>query len=298
MILGCDGQLGSELIGSLENNKNLTLFPLSKDKKRNYKNFCGNLYFSNQVCAAIEAIKPKIIINCAAYTNVEKSEIRKRYCNRVNSTALKNISKTCKDLKILLIHFSTDFIFDGKTKYAYREIDKPNPINQYGLSKLIAEKNILDSNTYYIIFRISWVFSLNGNNFLNKIISKYLKREVLSIVGDQYGKPTSVNIIVKIINIVLKDIIINNNFHHKEIFNLACEGKTNWYLFAKEIVKYLNKIYGYNLIIKEIGSNQINGVKRPKNSVLNTYKIKKNYNLSLPSWKEELKDLLYNNLKT
>ena len=293
LIFGGNGQIGKELKFSLKDFNNLTT--LYKSKKQNLNFLIGNLYYSNKIVDTIEKINPKIIINSAAFTNVDKCEERVKYSNRINGISLKKISQYCFKKKILLIHLSTDYVYSGIKDGLNNEFDLTYPINQYGKSKLLAEKNIISSKCNYIIFRISWVLSNNGNNFLKKMLEISKKMKKIYVVNDQWGSPTSAKLVAKTIRKIIFKHSHDQNI--KEIYNLSCRGRTNWYKIAKFIINEYNKknIIKITSLIFPCATNskRINfKAKRPLNSKMNIDKIKKRYNLNIPFWKDEVRSII------
>lgn len=266
LVLGSSGQIGSYLKKKIKK-KNFFLergkFNYLKIKK--LKKFCVQS-------------KIRTIINCAAYTNVDLAEIERKKCKQINHLFLVELSKICYELDIFLIHFSTDFVFDGKKKI-YFETDKPNPINYYGKTKLDGERAIIKSKCQYLILRVSWLYSKLNNNFPKKIIKLFKKNKSANIVADQFGSPTSVRLIYKVLVKILKKNIKN------EIFHLSCKGKTSWYSFAKIVLK-VNKNKNYK-INKIKSSDYLTKANRPQCSYLSTKKISKMFKLNIPYWKKE-----------
>lgn len=287
VILGSEGQLGTELFNSLS--QSYLTIGISKNKWKNPNKYFGNLYFPKKVIDSLKIISPNIIINCAAYTNVQGCETNKNYAMRVNGSSLKKISEYCLNNKIFLLHFSTDYIFSGEKISEYNEHDLPNPINTYGKSKLLSENYIRLSGCYYAILRISWVFSFYGSNFMKKILSLSKNQKSIEIVCDQFGKPTSTNLISKAVEKLIIKELKENKLKIKETYHLSCKRKTNWFDFAKEIIENSSSNYEKKITLKKTYSTKNLKVKRPINSSLNTNKFEKKYNYTLPSWKEELK---------
>ncbi len=237
----------------------------------------------------IKKKKPDFIINAAAYTNVDKAEIDKKKCLKVNSTSLKIISKLSKKNNILLVHISSDYVFSRKKKKPLNENSKRNPINFYGYSKLLAEEIIEKSNCNYLIFRTSWLYSYKFVNFPNKIFNLIKENKKIKVINDQHGSLTSCELLSKIIFKVLK--LRNTNM--KETFNLSCNGPSTWFDISKYILKYCkeNRLCNRNLNIIPIKSNAYKTLcKRPKYSYLSKKKIEKFLKIKLPNWKNDLKD--------
>jgi dTDP-4-dehydrorhamnose reductase len=287
LVFGKNGQLGNQLFKDFGKDKNFIF--LSRDQ--------ANFINLKQIEEIIYKIKPRVIINAAAYTNVNLAEDESGTANIVNGKALQLISNTSKKLNIFLIHYSTDYVFDGKSKKAYTETDLPNPINAYGYSKLIGEKYIMNSGCNYIIFRVSWVMSSTGNNFIKKIIQLAETKNEIKVINDQIGVPTS----TALISNITKKILIKNDFKKKEIFHLVPDGHTDWYSLSKIILDYLetsktNLKLRKEKIIPIKTSEFESNVKRPLNSVLSNQKLSEFLKIKLGNWEDGvtriLKDLV------
>jgi len=204
-------------------------------------------------------------INCAAYTNVEQAEKTPDIAFKVNAEAVKDLAEICKENNVILIHISTDYVFDGEKQEPYTVFDEPNPINEYGKSKLLGEQyvqNILDN---YFIIRTSWLYSKKyGNNFYRIILKKVKTEKTLLVTDKQKGCPTNV---INLSNYIIK--LIKNNVRTYNIYHYCDDKAMTWYDFAKEIlmeIKMSDKI-------KLVKSNSyITFAKRPKNSILKNYK--------------------------
>ena len=201
LILGNTGQLGKAISHALK--KKFDVLSLSKKRcdisdEKILRKFINNF-------------SPNIIINCGAYTNVEKAEKFVKHTFKVNSCPLDNLGKLAKRIGAMVIHFSSDYIFDGKKKTPYSEMDIPNPINVYGRSKLQGEKNLIKHTNKFLIFRTSWVYSANGKNFLKTIISLLQNNKEVKIISDQYGIPTSVYFVTNIVEIIIKKYFQNED---------------------------------------------------------------------------------------
>jgi signal peptidase I len=198
--------------------------------------------------------------------------------------------------KAKIIHFSTDYIFDGLKEGSYSENDKALPLSIYGKSKWLGEEAVRKFNPKHLILRTSWVFSKNGRNFLRTIMRLSQEKDKLNVVNDQIGAPTSVSVISAA---VLKMIIsINENKNLYGTYHLTCSGETTWYKYSKEIINYLNSLgittkltYDSLLPMINLGQDTLRA-ERPLNSRLNTEKIKKTFNLELPFWKDEVERVI------
>ena len=270
-LLGSNGQLGSSICKEL--NKSFKLFKFTKKDL--------NLTSERDLSKLIK-IKPEIIINCAAYTNVEKSEENKDLAYLINSDSLKKLSLVSKKINSLLIHFSTDYVFDGTNPNEYFESDLTRPLNIYGKSKLKGEEAILKSGCNYIILRVSWLFSEYENNFFKTIYNKLINKEDIRVINDQFGKPTYCGDLAKAIRKIIFTIDTDQNY--KNLYHYSGGDKVSWFEFAKFIEICIDK--KSNLIkpitYKEFNSKAI----RPVNSSLNCDLIKEDFDIHSGNWKE------------
>ena len=277
LIFGSNGQLGKEV------SKNIKGIKISRNI---FKNF--NFNKEKEIFKILEKFSPKIIINCAAFTDVDNAERKRKECLQINSKAVKFISKYCNKKKILLIHFSTDYVFNGKKNGFYSETAKTNPINFYGKSKLLGDKFIIKSKCKYIIFRISWVYNLKKkNNFIYKIKKKINKSIPLLLPIDQIGSPTSAKFITKYLKKTI--YLLKKGSIKSGVYNLAGSKPASRYdvgIYLNKILKKKTKINFYEY------KNQKSKVKRPLNSKLDISKIEKALNIKLISWKQDLRENL------
>lgn len=290
LVFGKSGQLGNQIYKDFKNNKDFIFL----NKKE--VDFCN----PGTIKETIFKFKPKIVINAAAYTNVDLAEKEREKALTINGKALSIISDASREINALLIHFSTDYVFDGKSEKPYKEKDITNPINYYGCSKLFGEKYIINSGCNYIILRISWVISASGNNFIKKIFDLSKKNYELNVVSDQTGVPTSTQFISRIIKKLIREEFINK----QEIYHLVPDGSTNWYEISKKVVIFLEK-QNYQILLKSTNINPVNTedfkteAKRPLYTLLSNAKIKKDLSLESENWEiglnTVLKDLTENN---
>ena len=277
LVTGSMGQLGSE-IKELSSNYNYNFFFTTRDdiditSKDSIKEFCQ----TNSI---------NVIINCAAYTAVDKAQSDIENADLVNRKAVKKLSIIAKELNIKLIHISTDYVFDGKNFKPYVEEFQTNPQSVYGKTKLDGENEIRDINPLNsIIIRTSWVYSYYGNNFVKTMLRLGKEKEELGVIFDQVGTPTY----AKDLAITILDIIPQIENSKVEIYNYSNEGVLSWYDFAKEIMKMAK----LNCKINPIETYQYpTPAKRPHFSLLNKSKIKSKFNLEIPYWKDGLDDCL------
>jgi dTDP-4-dehydrorhamnose reductase len=241
----------------------------------------------------IDQTKPDIIINPAAYTAVDKAESEPDLAYLINVMAPEVLAMKARELDIPLIHFSTDYVFDGLKKGAYVETDPTNPQSVYGKTKCDGEEKVR-AHHKHIILRTSWVFGVHGANFLKTMLRLMQEKDSLSIVSDQWGSPASATMLADVTFKIVDAIFKNKNFNDYGTYHVTTDGETNWFEYASLIASELIKL---NVKIK-CGPDQIHSIltsqyptaaKRPPNSRLNTDKLKETFVLDLPDWEAEVK---------
>lgn len=273
IVTGADGQLGTCLKDILEPISEVeSTFLTIQDLDITDKD-AVNTFFTNNI---------DYCINCAAYTNVDNSENEPDLANQINALSVKHLAEICKKNNIVLIHISTDFVFDGKNKSPYLETDEVNPLGVYGKTKLEGELYIQKIIKEHYILRTSWLYSEYGHNFLKTMLKLGKERQQLGVVNDQIGTPTYAKDLAKVI---AKIITLSNKLDFGT-YHYSNEGEASWYDFAKEIFESVN----YTLELKPILTKEYpTPAQRPSYSVLNKNKIKKQLNIEVPYWKESLK---------
>ena len=287
LVTGSKGQLGSEL-RELVNHSTLNI----KHSTFHFTNR-STLDITNE--KAIERYCTEnnitVIINCAAYTAVDKAEEDKVNANTINHLAVKYLAKISKEKDIKLIHISTDYVFDGTNYKPYAEDDEVWPVSVYGKTKLLGEEAIKAINPKgTIIIRTSWVYSSFGANFVKTMLRLGKERDELDVIFDQVGTPTYARDLASaILTILNTKLSTTHNQQSTEIYNFSNEGVTSWYDFAKAIFE----LSGTDCKVNPIETKEYPSLaKRPHYSLLNKSKIKNTYNLSIPYWKDSLKECL------
>lgn len=282
VILGSNGQLGRELSKKLS--KNFSVYPLSRIDC----DICNISILKKSV----GNIKPDIIINAAAYTDVDEAEDNFDKANKINNESLQGISQISNSINALLIHFSTDYVFNVDNKTPIAEETPKNPINKYGLTKHLGEETIIRNCNNYFIFRISWVYGEFGNNFPKKIISLAKKYQTLRVIDDQLGIPTSTLFIADVLNKILSD---EGYMALKGIYNLSPSGSCTWYEFATRLIEIRSKT-DFSLKVKEIipvkSDEFITKAKRPHFSCLDNTKMKKTFKINPYNWGHYLEEII------
>lgn len=220
-------------------------------------------------------------VNCAAYTNVEGAEKEREMAYLVNAESVKNLAEACEDSDCILIHISTDYVFDGKSSRPYMETDETGAINVYGASKLLGEEYIQTETEKFLIFRTSWLYSEIGKNFFNTVKTRAEAGETLNITTSQTGTPTNAN---DLANFILK--IIDSGTKAYGIYHYSNLGEATWYDFAHEILNLMNSKTPLKV------NNEFETLAtRPDYSVLNKKKTQETFELPILHWKESLKQL-------
>lgn len=271
IVLGAAGQLG-QAIQSISSNTAIQ-FHFFDSHQLDITN-------SEKIHVVFDEIKPNFCINAAAYTAVDKAEIEIEKADLVNRIAVKNIANACVKHDTTLLHVSTDFVFDGEKKFPYLESDPANPTGIYGVSKRNGEIEIERSMSKYFIVRTSWLYSNFGQNFKKTMLRLAKEKESLSVVNDQIGSPTNALDLAEVLVNMLQSKSVNYGIYH-----FSNEGNTSWYGFAKKIFE-LSHVF---IDLKGISTSEYPTLaKRPKYSVLDTSKIKSEFNISIRSWEEAL----------
>jgi dTDP-4-dehydrorhamnose reductase len=284
-LLGVRGQIGNQLVPYFVLRNQYDLWGPNREEL----NLCDTNLIYDKICNA----HPDLIINAAAYTDVDGSEKYKDLAVRINHHAAREIAKAAKTLDIPLIHFSTEYVFDGKRKEKYKEKDKPNPLNQYGRTKLEGDKAILAIAPNGVIFRTSWVYDWRRTNFFLKMKFVMQPGAKIHVVDDQFGVPNSAQLLAK----KVYEYILDKDYKKVEIVNLVCSEYTSWFDFAKTICSYLRKDPWVKIFPvsteKYLGmyaKDRIMAI-RPKRAILDNSKANRlGYNM--PTWDSAFADFI------
>jgi len=286
LLTGKNGQVGFEL------NKKLSSLGeiIAIDRE------VLDLSNSDAIRHFIDQIRPDIIINPAAYTSVDKAESESNIAFQINSIAPQILAEKAEELNIPLIHFSTDYVFDGFKKEAYIETDQTNPLSVYGKTKCEGEERVRNY-CKHIILRTSWVFGSHGKNFLKTIFRLLQEKDTINVISDQYGSPTSASLLSDVTLNIVNKIFINKDFDDFGTYHITCDGSINWHQYA---IFLAQEAVNLGLILR-CGLNQIYPISsidypttasRPLNSKLNCEKLKQTFMLELPHWQDEVKRTL------
>jgi len=282
LLLGKNGQVGWELQRSL-----VPLGELIALDRAGKDGLCGDLTDLEGLRRTVSIVKPNIIINAAAYTAVDNAENDKVSTNIVNAQAPRVLAEEALKVGAWLVHYSTDYVFDGSGNNAWEEKDESSPLSEYGRSKLAGEQAIENSGCKYLIFRTSWVFGSRGKNFAKTILHLANERETLSVINDQVGAPTSAALLADCTAHALLQAIQKPEL--AGLYHLAASGQTTWYEYANLVIDHARNIGKELLVteIKPIGTlDYPTPAKRPYNSRLSTAKFCDSFDLVLPKWQQ------------
>jgi dTDP-4-dehydrorhamnose reductase len=287
LLTGKNGQVGGELNNILKDMEELV--SVGREQL--------DLSKITSIEPAVLDIQPDIIINAAAYTAVDKAEEESDLAMTINGIAPGVLAEAAKKIGASLIHYSTDYVFDGRSSTPYREEDATCPLSIYGKSKLAGEKAIAEAGIQYLIFRTSWVYSLQGKSFLRTIKRLAAEKDTLRIVDDQIGAPTWARSIA-----LATCKIIDQSFRGRlkpslsGIFHLTCQGKSNWHGFAKEILS-LSGASKNTQLLPIPTSDYPTPATRPLYSLLSNDKLEKVFGFMMPHWNDALKDCMHSKSK-
>jgi dTDP-4-dehydrorhamnose reductase len=274
LVTGAKGQLGYDVLRRLEQNG---IDHLGIDIQE-----C-DITDKNQVIDTLTDYRPDVVVHCAAYTAVDKAEDERELCHKINVTGTQNIADACKQIDAKMVYISTDYVFDGEGETPFDVTVKPNPINYYGQTKYEGELAVQNTLDKYFIVRISWVFGVNGNNFVKTMLKLGKERDEISVVADQVGSPTYTYDLAKVLN----DLIQTEGYG---IYHVTNEGYCSWYDFACEIFKQAEISVKVNPIRTEDYPTK---AKRPKNSrMICSTPLCGQLKRHMSNWNEAVKDFL------
>lgn len=279
LVSGANGQLGQAIQSVAGNFPSLDLIFCSSSEL--------NITDTTNCESVFEKFKPNFCINTAAYTAVDKAETEPEKAYAINVVGAQNLAQVCKTYDTVLLHVSTDFVFDGLANQPYLEDDVPNPTGVYGVTKLQGEQAIASTWNKHFIIRTSWVYSQFANNFMKTMLRLASERDSLSVVSDQIGTPTNaVDLAECLLTIISTQHPTPNTQHPFGIYNYSNEGQCSWYEFATEIFKQ----YQLSVNVNPIPSSAYpTPAKRPAYSVLDKSKIKTVFGINISNWQEQIK---------
>ena len=306
LLFGARGQVGWELQRSLAPLGDLIAL------ERASSDYCGDLTDLAGVANAVRAIKPDVVVNAAAYTAVDQAESDAGTAHTVNSLAPGVLAESARAIGALLVHYSTDYVFNGSGSQPWQELDATGPLNVYGHTKLEGEQRVAAANDRHLIFRSSWVYSARGSNFIKTILQKATRlselqngqQDTLAVVNDQFGAPTSAELLADVTAHAIRQVLQQRG--DAGLYHVAAGGETTWFDYANHALGQLKWAQAApKLIVKSIQSiasveaasfaalpSLLPTAQRPKNSRLSTAKLQQSFGLHLPHWQIGVNRLL------
>jgi dTDP-4-dehydrorhamnose reductase len=292
LLLGKNGQVGWELQRSLA-----VIGEVVALDRHQVSTACGELRGDlsdlRELRDTIRRVQPQIIVNAAAYTAVDKAETERELARTVNALASQVLAEEALQLDALLVHYSTDYVFDGSGTRAWKETDAVSPVNHYGATKLEGEQLIVASGCKHLIFRTSWVYAARGNNFAKTMLRLAKERPTLNVIADQLGAPTGAELLADIATAALQQTLVNPRLGG--IYHLAPAGEVSWYTYAKYVIDFARD-HGELLAVETINpiptTQYPTPAQRPLNSRLDTDKLRRNFSLHLPDWQSGVNRML------
>lgn len=286
LLLGKNGQLGWELQRSLAPLGEL----LALD--RNSTTFCGDLSNLEGLAETVRVFKPNVVVNAAAYTAVDKAESDAEMAHRVNALAPEVLSRACAALGAYLVHYSTDYVFNGAGQKPWTEKDSTGPLNVYGHSKLAGEQGIAKQGAQHVIFRTSWVYGTEGGNFAKTMLRLAQEREKMTVINDQFGAPTGAALLANVTAMALQA-----SKRLSGVYHLAAAGETTWFDYAAYVMAQAKlRKPDLNMVVKEflpVSTSEFpTPARRPLNSRLNCSRLEAALQLKLPAWQTGVDQLL------
>jgi len=289
LLLGKNGQVGWELQRSL--------VPLGEviALDRHSQDFCGDLSQLQGLAATVQAVRPDLIVNAAAHTAVDKAESEPELARTLNALAPGLLAQEANKLGAWLVHYSTDYVFDGSGSQPWLETDTPAPLSVYGQTKLEGEQLIATHCSRHLIFRTSWVYAARGGNFAKTMLRLAQERERLTVIDDQWGAPTGAELLADVTAHAIRQAMAQPQ--NAGLYHLAASGETTWHGYAKHVLAQAGRAQqAIKIVANEVAPVPTSAfptpARRPHNSRLNTGKLQATFGLSLPAWQQGVDRML------
>lgn len=280
LLFGCRGQLGSELCRVLAPLGDL--IPLDR---RGQDGLVGDLTDLEGIGRAVRVVAPAVVVNAAAYTAVDRAESEQALAYRINGAAPGALAAACNAHNALLVHYSTDYVFDGIGEAPWRETDEPRPLNVYGASKLAGERAVQASGGSHLIFRSSWVYGPSGENFIRKMLALARERTELRVVADQVGAPTAADLIADVSAVAISRKAAGAPL--AGVYHIAAAGETSWHGYAQRVIDWARSA-GWPVqarSVEAVSSREFaTAAQRPLNSRLDTQRLRAALGIDFPDW--------------
>ncbi len=289
LLLGCKGQVGWEL------QRSLAVLGQVVALDRHSTDHCGDLSNLEGLKATVRALRPVAIVNAAAHTAVDKAESEPELAQRVNALAPQALAEAATEVGAWLLHYSTDYVFDGSGSAPWQEDDATGPLNTYGRSKLDGEQLIAQACAKHLIFRTSWVYAARGGNFAKTMLRLAGERERLTVIADQLGAPTGAELIADVSAHALAQVLRTGT--GQGIYHLAAAGETSWHGYASQVIASARRLKP-ELALKVQAIDPVptsafpTPARRPHNSRLDTTRLQQTFGLNLPPWQQGVERML------
>ena len=284
LLFGKSGQVGWELQRSLAPLGELVA--LNSDSSE----LCGDFQYPDRIAHTVRAIAPHVIVNAAAHTAVDKAESEQDKARAINANGPAVLAEEARKLDAWLVQYSSDYVFDGRGTHHWRETDQTGPLNVYGSTKLEAEKAIIDSGCRHLIFRTSWVYAARGGNFAKTMLRLARERDRLTVIDDQIGAPTGADLLADVTAHAIRAVVRQRPVVPLSgIYHLVAAGETSWHGYARFVLDYARqagamlKVAPEDVVAVPTSAFSL-PAKRPRNSRMDTAKLRHTFDLSLPPW--------------
>ncbi|GHA12410.1 dTDP-4-dehydrorhamnose reductase [Oceanisphaera arctica] len=287
VLLGKNGQVGWELQRALAPLGRVTALD------RHAVEYCGDLSRPVELARTLRALRPDVIVNAAAYTAVDKAQAEPELATQINATSVAVLAKEAEALKAWLVHYSTDYVFNGSGSIPWQEQDPTAPLNHYGASKLAGEQAIAQYCSRYLIFRTSWVYAARGNNFAKTMLRLGNERTELNVISDQIGAPTGAELIADVTAHTLRQTMQQPAL--AGLYHLAAKGETSWHDYAVLVFEQARRVgvpLALTQLVPILTTAWPTPAARPLNSRLNCNKLEAAFGLTLPPWQHGVKHTL------
>jgi dTDP-4-dehydrorhamnose reductase len=291
LLLGKNGQVGWELQRSLA--------PLGEvlALDRHSTDFCGDLSQPERLAQTVRDWRPDVIVNAAAHTAVDKAESEPDLSRCLNATAPAALAQAAAEIGAWLVHYSTDYVFNGQGEQAWQEDDATDPLSVYGHTKLEGEQRIAASGCKHLIFRTSWVYAARGGNFAKTMLRLAAERDRLTVINDQHGAPTGADLIADVTTHAIRQVMANTAPALTGIYHLVAAGETSWHGYASHVIAQARTLQpAQALKVSEIAPVPTSAfptpARRPLNSRLSTRKLQQAFGLVLPPWQQGVDRML------
>ncbi|WP_342618706.1 dTDP-4-dehydrorhamnose reductase [Rhodoferax sp. GW822-FHT02A01] len=285
LLLGCNGQVGWELQRSLSVLGEVVV--LGSDAKKNLQGLSGNLTDLDGLAQTVQTVRPDVIVNAAAHTAVDKAESEPELARTINALAPGVLAAEAHKLGAWLIHYSTDYVFDGSGTTPWTETDATGPLSVYGATKLEGEQLVAANNPKHLILRTSWVYGARGGNFAKTMLRLASERETLTVIDDQFGAPTSAELLADVTAHATRNL--QSRPELAGLYHCVASGETTWHGYARFVLQTAQALgtvlkASPEQVAPTSTQNYPTPAKRPRNSRLNTAKLQDAFNLTLPHW--------------